>query len=136
MGIVGLANARGRKVALMSLLGKNYYGLIFMPSEAESALLNDSICLHALALWGVVRFVMLVLAKVRACEWRCGCFCLLAPCFCIERFTHNPNHSSLMPLCLRCMFVVPVWLNYKMVLGGLLCKKLCHCRVSENLSWA
>lgn len=68
-----------------------------------------------LALWGVVRSVMLVLANVRVCEWCCGCLCLLAPCFCIERFTYNPNHSSMMPLCLRCLFVVPVWLTYKMV---------------------
>ena len=111
-------------------LSVNYICLIFMPSEAESALLDASICLHALALWGVVRSVMLVLADVRVCEWRCGCLCLLAQCFCIERLAYNPNHSSSMPLCLRCLFVVPVWLTYKMVhkwLVGLL--------PSQTLEW-
>ena len=43
--------------------------LIFMLSEAESALLDASICLRALALWGVGYSAMLVLADARACEW-------------------------------------------------------------------
>jgi hypothetical protein len=38
-----------------------------MPSEAESALLDASICLHVLALRGVVRSVMLVLAITWGC---------------------------------------------------------------------
>jgi hypothetical protein len=57
----------------------------FMPSAAEPALLDASICLHALAVRGVLRSAMLDLAEAGACEWCCGCFCLLAPCFCTER---------------------------------------------------
>ena len=109
----------------------NYFGFIFMSSDAESALPDASICLHAMALRGVVRSVMLVLAYVRACEWRCGCLCLLAQCFCIERFSYNPNHSSSMPLCLRCLFVVPVWLTYKMVH-----KWLVRLLPSHTLEWS
>lgn len=97
-----------RSNSLVGPFSVNYCGLIFMPSEAESALLDASICLHALALRGVVRSVMLLLADVRACEWRCGCLCFPAQCFCVERFAYNPNHSSLMPSCLRCLFIVPV----------------------------
>ena len=40
-----------------------------MLSEAESALLDASICLRALALWGVGCSAMLALADARACEW-------------------------------------------------------------------
>ena len=57
----------------------------FMPSAAEPALFDASICLHALASRGVGRYAMLDLADAGACEWRCGCLCLLAPCFCTER---------------------------------------------------
>ena len=60
-------------------------GWFFMPSAAEPALFDASICLHALASRGVVRYAMLDLADAGACEWHCGCLCLLAPCFCTER---------------------------------------------------
>jgi hypothetical protein len=43
--------------------------LIFELSGAESAFLDASICLRALALWGVGCSAMLVLADARACEW-------------------------------------------------------------------
>ena len=60
-------------------------GWFFMPSAAEPALFDASICLHALASRGVVRYAMLDLADAGACEWHCGCLCLLALCFCTER---------------------------------------------------
>lgn len=56
-----------------------------MPSAEEPALLYATICLRALALWGVVRPAMLDLAVVGAYEWYCNCLCLLALCFCMER---------------------------------------------------
>lgn len=59
--------------------------LFFMPSAEEPALLYATICLRALALWGVVRPAMLDLAVVGAYEWYCNCLCLLALCFCMER---------------------------------------------------
>jgi len=86
-----------------------------MLSEAESALLDASICLRALALWGVGCSAMLVLADARACEWWRGCLCLLAHCFGFERFAHDPDHFSLLTLCLRCLSVVPVRFTSKLV---------------------
>ena len=44
-------------------------GWFFMPSAAEPALFDASICLHALASRGVVRFAMLDLAEAGAYEW-------------------------------------------------------------------
>lgn len=41
-------------------------------------------------------------------ERHCGYQCFLAKCFCIERFGYNPNHYSLLPLCLRFLFDVHV----------------------------
>ncbi|KAI5381389.1 hypothetical protein KIW84_UN0764 [Lathyrus oleraceus] len=49
-----------------------------MPSAEEPALLYATICLRALALWGVVRPAMLDLAVVGAYEWYCNvCVCWL-----------------------------------------------------------
>ncbi len=42
--------------------------LFFMPSGAELALLDALVCPNALALWGAVRSMMLVLADVRVYE--------------------------------------------------------------------
>lgn len=81
-----------------SLFGKLVFVLIFMPSEAESTLLDASICLHVMTLRGVVCSMMLVLADVMAYERHCGCLCLLAQCFYIERFAYNLNHFSLLAL--------------------------------------
>ena len=49
--------------------GKMCFGcLFFMLSEAELALLDALVCPNALALWGAVRSMMLVLADVRVYE--------------------------------------------------------------------
>lgn len=71
--------------------------LCLVPSDADEASLNVSICLLAyMAMWGVVRLVVLSLANVRACEWYLGCFCWLAPCLCIERSNLHPFHGHLL----------------------------------------
>ncbi|KAI5381645.1 hypothetical protein KIW84_UN0563 [Lathyrus oleraceus] len=94
--------------------------LFFMPSAEEPALLYVTICLRALALWGVVRPAMLDLAVVGAYEWYCNCLCLLALCFCMERVINgcylvDPASSHMLVSKIKpCMFkklVVGPWVG-------------------------
>ncbi|KAI5382005.1 hypothetical protein KIW84_UN0248 [Lathyrus oleraceus] len=85
-----------------------------MPSAEEPALLYATICLRALALWGVVRPAMLDLAVVGRMSGIAIVLCCWLYAFAWNGEHHNPSHFS------SCAFgvclCVPVCLAYKMML--------------------
>jgi hypothetical protein len=96
--------------------GKMCFGcLFFMLSEAELALLDAFVCPNALALWGALRPMMLVLADAGACELCYGCLCLLAQFFCTEQLACDPLHFFIVAFVPSVFVVVPVLLTYIMV---------------------
>lgn len=116
VGVVSLVQVVGRLQNAEMWIVRIRLVILVMPSDA---CLGVTRCFHMLAcllaLWGVVRLVVLSQANVRACEWLSGCLCWLAPCLCIERSTHILFIVAFCPLWLRCLCSVPVLPTYQMV---------------------
>lgn len=86
---------------------------ISVTSDAEPALLDDSICSHAMALWGVVRSAVLVpptRGHMSGIEDVFACW--------LNAHALNGLHIILIIFhhcCLRCYVVVPVWMGKRVL---------------------
>lgn len=82
----------------------------FMLSVAEPALLDASICLHALALWGVGRSAMLDLVDAERVSGIADVYVCWLYAFALNGEHHNSSHfsSCAFGVCFLFLFVLPI----------------------------